>query len=102
MLLFFVLTSLLGSDPTPDWTPAALALAASLLLANAGWNWVFFRERDLWLSMILYVPYALAALALAVVLARLGSAMLPWFLVYLAYFGYGMWWIYRVWRLNPS
>ena len=101
LLFFFVLTSLLRSTRTPGWTAAALALAALLLLANASWNWVFFRKKDLRLSVILYVPYPLAALALAFALARSGSPMFPWFLLYLAYLGYGMWWSYRVWRLNP-
>ena len=42
----------------PGLTLLALALVAILLGANATWNWLFFRERDLWLSTIFYVPYA--------------------------------------------
>ena len=100
LLFFFVLASLLGSTPTPGRTSVALVLVALLLLANASWNWVFFRKKDLRLSVISYVPYPLAALALAFALARSGSPMFTWFLLYLAYLGYGMWWSCRVWRLN--
>jgi tryptophan-rich sensory protein len=52
----------------PGLTLLALALVAILLGANATWNWLFFRERDLWLSTIFYVPYAAVALTLAFVL----------------------------------
>jgi hypothetical protein len=56
-LFFLVLTSLLGSHPTPVLTSAAFALAAILLGANAAWNWVFFRKRDLRLSFVVSLLY---------------------------------------------
>ncbi|MEX2126167.1 MAG: hypothetical protein WD795_19910 [Woeseia sp.] len=73
---------------------------AILLGANAVWNWLFFRERDLWISTIFYVPYVTVALALAFVLFRVRSPLFRWYLLYLAYLVYAAWWGIRLWRLN--
>ena len=100
VLFFLVLTSLLSSLPTPVWTAAALGLAGVLLVANAAWNWVFFRRKDLRLSLILFVPYVLAAIALGLVLLRLESPLSGWYLLYPAYLVYATWWGFQVWRLN--
>ena len=100
LLFFFVLSSLLGSPPTPGWTPAALVLAGFLLATNAIWNWFFFRKKDLRLSLILFVPYGIAALALALALYRLRSPLFGWYLLYPVYLVYATWWTLAVWRLN--
>jgi tryptophan-rich sensory protein len=100
VLFSFLLHSLFGEPPTPFWTAAALAIAAVLLVMNAAWNWVFFRKQDLWLSFILFVPYVLVALVLAVVLVRIRSQMAGWYLLYVGYLGYATWWGYGTWRLN--
>ncbi len=103
VVFFVVLHSLLGRTPTPGWTGAALALVAVLLAANAVWNWLFFRRKDLWISFAFSVPYALLAITLAWVLFRIGSQMAGWYLLYIIYLAYGTWWGYGVWRLNrPS
>jgi tryptophan-rich sensory protein len=100
ILFFFLLKSLLDRPAIPLWTQAGLALAAVLLLANASWNWVFFRKKDLWLSFVLFAPYLLVAFALAAVLFRIRNPLLDWYLVYLGYLAYAAWWGYSVWRLN--
>lgn len=102
VLFFLTLNSLLGSLPTPGWTSAALALVAVLLGANAAWNWVFFRKRDLWLSVVLSALYILATIALAIALFRLRNPLAGWLLVYVAYLAYSTWWVYSVWRLNTA
>jgi tryptophan-rich sensory protein len=103
VLFFLVLHSLLRNPPTPAWTSASLALVAILLAANAAWNWVFFRKKDLRQSLIFFAPYLLAALALALALHRLRSPLAAWYLLYVGYLAYAAWWCFRVWRLNlPS
>lgn len=102
VLFFFLLNSLLGTPPTPRLTLLALALVAILLGANATWNWLFFRERDLWLSTIIYVPYAAVALTLAFVLFRLRSPLFYWYLLYVAYLAYAAYWGISLWRLNAN
>jgi tryptophan-rich sensory protein len=71
-----------------------------LLIANASWNWIFFRKKDLWLSFVFFVPYWLLSLMLAGVLHRIRSPLLGWYTLYAAYLLYASWWGYRVWRLN--
>jgi tryptophan-rich sensory protein len=102
LLFFFLLNTLLATHPTPGLTLLALALVAILLGANATWNWLFFRERDLWLSTIFYVPYAAVALTLAFVLFRLRSRLFYWYLLYVAYLAYAAWWGISLWRLNAD
>ena len=72
-----------------------------VLLANALWSVFFFRWRDLRVSFLAFVPYALVIVAL-VHTARLslypfGAAL---FLCYGCYLVYATWWGYRLWRLN--
>jgi tryptophan-rich sensory protein len=100
VLFFFLLRSLLNHPATQYWTRIALALTGILLAANASWNWIFFRRRDLWLSFVFFVPYLFVAIALAVVLLRIRNPLLGWYSLYVGYLLYASWWGYRVWHLN--
>ena len=100
VLFFFILRSLVGAPPVPRFTSRALVLAVATLAANAGWNWVFFREKDLWLSTLYWVPYTLIAIALGHTLWRMRSPLFRWYALYLAYFVYATWWGISIWRLN--
>jgi tryptophan-rich sensory protein len=102
VLFFLILGSLLNRPSSPGWTTAAIGLVVALLLANAVWNLVFFRWKDLWLARVAFGPYLLAALALGVALLRLGNAFIIGYIFYLAYLGYAAWWAHGVWRLNDS
>lgn len=100
VLFFFLLKSILARPSTSFWTSVALILTAALLIANASWNWIFFRKKDLWLSFVLFVPYLLIALTLAGVLRHIRNPLFGWYTLYPAYLAYATWWGYRVWRLN--
>ena len=100
VLFFFLLRSLLNRQPMQFWSAAALTLTGVLLVANAAWNWIFFRSRNLWLSFVFFAPYLVLAIALAAVLHRIRSPLLCWYLLYVGYLMYASWWGYRVWRLN--
>lgn len=102
VLFFLTLNSLLGCLPTPGWTSAALALVAVLLGANAAWNWVFFRKKDLWQSAVLSALYILVAIALAIALFRLRNPLAGWHIIFVGYLVYSTWWVYGVWRLNTA
>jgi tryptophan-rich sensory protein len=95
-----MLRSVLARPSKPFWTSVALTLTVVLLLANASWNWIFFRKKDLWLSFAFFVPYLLLALALAGVLHLIRNPLSGWFALYPAYLAYATWWGYRLWRLN--
>jgi tryptophan-rich sensory protein len=78
----------------------ALVLTIVLLLANALWNVLFFRWRNLRASFIAFVPYAILVAALVIVLAEtypLGAILLSFYCIYLIY---ATRWGYHLWRLN--
>lgn len=101
-LFLLLLHSLLSTTPTPVWSIFALSLSVVVLAANAGWNWLFFRKKDLWLALLFYVPYVLAALALAIALFRTSNPLALWYCTYVGYLAYVTWWSFQVWRLNRS
>lgn len=102
VLFFLLLRSVLVRPPIPLWTSVTITLVALLLTSNASWNWIFFRQKDLWLSFIFFVPYGLLSLILAGVLHRIRSPLSGWYMFYPAYLLYAGWWGYRVWRLNSG
>ena len=102
VLFFSLLRSILARPSTPFWTSVALALTAALLIANASWNWVFFRKKDVWLSFVFFMPYLVLALTLAGVLRHIRNPLSGWYALYPAYLSYATWWGYRIWRLNRA
>jgi len=100
ILFFFLLRSALDGPSVPFWTSLMLTLIAVLLIANATWNWIFFRKKNLWLSFVFFVPYLVLSLALAGVLHRVRNPFSGWYAIYPVYLVYATWWGYRVWRLN--
>lgn len=97
-----VLHSLLSSHPLQPYTSLALVLAGVVLTANAAWNFLFFRRKDLRSSFFFSVPYALLATALGAVLWMAARDVAPLYFLYLAYLPYGTWWGYAVWRRNSE
>jgi|ERR1041385_3414738 len=100
VICFVVLYRLLVLPPTKLHT-AALGLILIVLLANAFWNYLFFRLRSLRLSFIAGVLYSLIALGLLIVLYKLDRIGAWVFLPYAVYLLYANWWGYALWRTNP-
>ena len=100
VLFFLLLKSILAHPPVRSWTWVALTLMAAMLIANASWNWVFFRRKNLWLSFAFFVPYSLLSLVLGGVLLCMRNPLSGWYALYPAYLLYATWWGYSVWRLN--
>ena len=80
---------------------APLILIAALMLANAGWNSIFFRLRALRWSFWFYVPYVLLVSALIYALWSVDKVSATLLLVYSAYLPYALVWSYFVLKLNP-
>jgi len=80
----------------------SLTLLVLVLLANAFWNVLFFRWRDLRASFIAFIPYALLVAALVVSLSGNYPFGAVLFMCYSAYLVYALWWGYRLWLLNPN
>jgi tryptophan-rich sensory protein len=100
-IFFLVLRSLLAGPPSA-YSTTALAVAILLLLLNATWNAFFFRLRDLRTSLLLFVPYDILAVVLAVLLWVDANPWAGWFSLYPAYLSLATAWGYRVWRLNAT
>jgi translocator protein len=95
-----LLYRLIGRGLGPSGVGAALILLLVLMLANAFWNYLFFRRRSPRAGYFLFYPYALVALLLLIVLSfvdRLGAWV---FLPYVGYLVYALLWSRRVWQLN--
>ena len=80
---------------------ACLALLLFVLLANAFWNYLFFRLRSLRLSFIAGIPYSLAALGLLALLFGLDRVAAWWLLPYAVYLVYANAWTAALLRANP-
>jgi tryptophan-rich sensory protein len=99
VICFVVLRRLLASGPG-TFAGIALALLIVVLLANALWNVLFFRRRDLRASFIAFIPYAGVVVVLAFSLSRVYPFGAALFMCYCIYLLYATWWGYRLWLLN--
>src|SRR5262245_21978694 len=80
----------------------AVALVATMMLANALWNLLFFRAKNLYLAFITGSAAPMLDVPLFVWVLRLDAAA-AWALVpYLAYRAYAVWWGHALWHLNRA
>ena len=94
-ICFVVLRHLLAARAT-----LSSALLVVVLLANALWNLVFFRWRNLRASWFAFIPYAALVVALVPSLARVYLFVAVLFMCYGAHLLYAAWWGYRLRLLN--
>lgn len=102
VMCFTVLYRLFSIAPEVALRNAAVALALSLMLINAFWNFFFFRTRILFHAFLIGVPYTGFALILFGLLLRLDGIAATWLAPYLIYLCYANRWGYRIWKLNPA
>lgn len=101
VICFAVLYRLLGL-PTTALRNTALALVVTVLLANALWNYFFFRRRSVFLAFLLGLPYSVVAVALFACLMRLDRTTAFWWLPYVVYLFYASAIGYGLWKLNRA
>ena len=78
----------------------ALVVLGLMMLINAGWNYFFFRTRNLFHAFVIGVPYNIAAVVLLLLLLRVDRTA-AWSLVpYLFYLLYANLFGSRLWKLN--
>jgi tryptophan-rich sensory protein len=71
-----------------------------MMIANAFWNYVFFRARNLFASFVSGSLAPVVDLTLFICVIAL-DRMAAWVLVpYLIYRLYAVWWGYELWKLN--
>jgi tryptophan-rich sensory protein len=96
LICFFILFRILRYEDNFSIRYTAFALLLVLMAANAFWNYVFFRRRDLFYSFVIGVLYSLGAVALFVCLYQFdflaAYALTPYLLyqIYAFYWGYGL------------
>ena len=80
----------------------AFILLVLMMVANAVWNYIFFRARNLFVSLVAFGPYIVVALALIITLSRFDQTATALVFIYLLYLIYATSWAYRLWNLNRS
>jgi len=96
----FILYRLLALPRHTRLALGALALVAIMMLANALWNLVFFRARNLYLAFVTGSGAPLPDLLLFISLLRLDQLAALALVPYLIYRAYAVWWGYALWVAN--
>jgi tryptophan-rich sensory protein len=100
VICFVVLRYLLARDSFTLLLLVSIGLLIVVLLANALWSVLFLRWRDLRLSFLAFIPYAVVVAALVGLLLYIYPFGAALFMCYCIYLLYAMWWGYRLWLLN--
>jgi benzodiazapine receptor len=96
----FVLYRLLPHVMWIGLATATLDLVVIMMIANALWNLIFFRWKNLFAAFVTGSIAPVLDAALFLCLIRL-DALAAWALVpYLIYRVYAVWWGYALWRAN--
>jgi tryptophan-rich sensory protein len=77
-----------------------LTLVTALMVANALWNYLFFRVQKLFASVVLTFLAPVMDGALLVCLTQLDGVAAWSMIPYLLYRLYSLWWAYGLWKLN--
>jgi tryptophan-rich sensory protein len=99
-----VVYRLLRYDADADATVRNLAFILLILMMvwNAVWNYIFFRARNLFISLVAFVPYIMVTLALIAALSRFDQIAAGLVFIYSLYLVYATSWAYKLWNLNRT
>ena len=100
VMCFAVLYRVIRHGRSGVWRNVAIALVMLLMVANAAWNWAFFRIQDPFVSFLVLVPYDAVVAALLVMVLRVDRMATLALLPYASYLVFANYWGYGVWRLN--
>ena len=99
---FLILYSILKLHTDSILKPVTLGLVLFMMMANALWNYVFFRARNLFLAFVTASTAPIFDAALLICLVRL-DRVAAWSLVpYLLYRVYAVYWGYALWKMNQA
>lgn len=99
-IFFFVVFRLLRLEANSILKTATLTLVLLMMVANALWNYVFFRAQNLFVGFISGSLAPLLDFTLFICLIQLDKTA-AWVLVpYLIYRVYAVWWGYELWKMN--
>ena len=99
-IFFFVIFHLLRLENDSLLKTATIALVLFMMVANALWNYLFFRAKNLFASFISGGLAPILDITLFICLIKLDKTA-AWALVpYLIYRLYAVWWGYGLWKMN--
>ena len=99
-IFFLVIFRLLKLEKDSILKNATITLVLFMMVANALWNYVFFRARNLLAAFVSGSFAPLLDLALFICLIQIDKTA-AWVLVpYLIYRLYAVWWGYELWKIN--
>ncbi len=99
---FFLIYRILARGSDSSLARVTISVVLSIMLANALWNYLFFRAQKLFISVVVTFLAPLIDLALLICVILL-DRVAAWALIpYLTYRAYSVWWAYGLWKLNPS
>lgn len=97
-----VLYRMLRHPEDTELRTIAFVLIVLMMSANAIWNYIFFRARNLYISFLAFGPYIVVTLSLIVALSRFDQIAASLIFLYLLYLFYALTWSYRLWNLNRA
>lgn len=98
----FVLYRLFHLESSSLLRTATVTLVVFMMLANALWNYLFFRAQRLFASFVSGSLAPIPDVGLLICLAKLDGAAALAMIPYLIYRLYAVWWGYGLWKLNPA
>jgi benzodiazapine receptor len=99
-IFFLVILRLLRLEKDSVLKTATLGLLLFMMMANALWNYVFFRARNLFVSFVSASLAPILDVTLFICLIQLDKTA-AWALVpYLIYRLYAVWWGHGLWKMN--
>jgi tryptophan-rich sensory protein len=97
---FLVVYRILTRGNNSSLANMTLALVLAMMLANALWNYLFFRAQKLFVSVLVTFLAPIMDLLLLVCLIQL-DRVAAWALIpYLMYRVFSLWWAYGLWKMN--
>lgn len=97
---FFVLYRVLRLNTDSILRVATLGLIVFMMVANALWNYLFFRARKLFLAFVAGGIAPVFDAALLICLIQLDSVAALSLVPYLIYRIYAVWWGHALWKAN--
>jgi len=98
--LFFVILQRLLSLREGSVRAAGLVLSVLLLAANAAWNYLFFRRRNVRAAQLFSFAYSGVAVVLLILLMRTDLVAAALLAIYVGYLIFANYWQHKLWLAN--
>ena len=97
-----ILYRLLTLDTPAPQRPAGLVLLGGMMVANEGWNYLFFGRRSVRAGFLGMIGYVVLTIAVQRQLRRVDRESAQLLLPYVGWMAYDLVYAYELWRLNRA